>query len=377
MNILTVSIAYPSIINEVNGIFVKDTVKCVSKFNNMIVLACTIIENESKIKASIYETEEDGIRVIRVFIKKTFLPEMILSTIGIFKGLKYIKKMQKKIDIVHAHFFASAIPFLVLMKDKPLIISEYSSVFTFGQLSRIAIFIAKRVMKKSKVVLVGSEFLTNNIKSFGINANFKKCLHPVDTSLFYHVNKNPSQKIRILLVSRLVKVKKISILIHALGLVKKSRTDFYLDIIGDGPDAQEYFEEVNLLGLKEFIKFHGYQEKNIILKFLQECDFFVLPSTTENQPVVLNEAMCCGKPVLVTRGGGNPEVVNSKVGMLIEPDNIESLKEGLLTMMDNYQKFNSSVIEKYGNENYSYEVVGKKLENLYTEIINKMRWSEG
>ena len=302
---------------------------------------------------------------------------MILSTIGIFKGLKYIKKKQKKIDIVHAHFFASAIPFLVLMKDKPLIISEYSSVFTFGQLSRIAIFIAKRVMKKSKVVLVGSEFLINNIKSFGINANFKKCLHPVDTSLFYHVNKNPSQKIRILLVSRLVKVKKISILIHALGLVKKSRTDFYLDIIGDGPDAQEYFEEVNLLGLKEFIKFHGYQEKNIILKFLQECDFFVLPSTTENQPVVLNEAMCCGKPVLVTRGGGNPEVVNSKVGMLIEPDNIESLKEGLLTMMDNYQKFNSSVIEKYGNENYSYEVVGKKLENLYTEIINKMRWSEG
>lgn len=365
LNILTVTIAYPSIINEVNGIFVKETVKCIAKINNTVVLSCVIINNENKIKAGIYEKEEDSIKIIRVFVKKSFLPEMILTTLGILKGLRYIKKKQIKIDVIHAHFFASAITFLFFMRDIPVVITEHSSIFTFKQLSFLAIQIAKLVFKHSKVVCVGSDFLISKISQYNIKANFIKIFNPVNIELF-HNTKNKRDKItKALLVSRLDKPKMISLLLEAISLVSKEREDFHVDIIGDGPQMKELKVLTNDLELNKLVTFHGSKNKIEVADLMKLSNFIMLPSVTENQPNALNEAMCCGKPVLATDAGGSPEIVNKICGILVKPNDIVAFKEGLNFMFDNFEKFDSEKISNEAKNRFGYESIARQLNEIY------------
>lgn len=368
-NILAITIAYPDKTNKVNGIFVKETVKAVNKFNSIFVLAIYI--NNERRKNVINEEFEDGTRIIRVYVNKGVLPEMVMTVFGAYKGLRYIRRRKIKIDIVHAHFFASAIPFLFFMKNKPLILSEYSSIFTYKQLSKITILIAKIIMRKSKTVLVGSQFLINNIRSYGINANFQKIGHPVNTEIFYYKENNPSSIIKFISVARLDKLKKISILIDSLEIVKKSRMDFHLDIIGDGPEMKHIKEKINELALETFVTLHGFQDKIMVSKLLQESNFFVLPSTTENQANAINEALCCGKPVVVPGSGSNTEIINENIGILVKPDDKIDLAKGILTMMENYQEYDFYQISEFGKNNYGSEIVGKAIHKIYEEIITR------
>ena len=52
---------------------------------------------------------------------------------------------------------------------------------------------------------------------------------------------------------------------------------------------------------------------------MQRADFLVLPSLGETFSVVVVEAMACGLPVVATRVGGVPELVDEQTGLLVEP----------------------------------------------------------
>lgn len=65
-------------------------------------------------------------------------------------------------------------------------------------------------------------------------------------------------------------------------------------------------------------------------QFLQAADFLVLPSYSEGMPQAVLEAMNCGLPIVATRVGGVPEaVVDSETGLLVEPKNIEQLRNAM------------------------------------------------
>src|SRR5262249_11505808 len=63
---------------------------------------------------------------------------------------------------------------------------------------------------------------------------------------------------------------------------------------------------------------------------MQRCEIFVLPSRTEPFGIVVIEAMTCKKPVVATRVGEVPEIIeDGKTGVLVEPDNPEALAAAL------------------------------------------------
>ena len=67
---------------------------------------------------------------------------------------------------------------------------------------------------------------------------------------------------------------------------------------------------------------------------LQAADFLVQPSYSEGMPQAVLEAMDCGLPVLATRVGGVPEaVLDGETGLLVEPRNIERLRNAMERMI--------------------------------------------
>ena len=153
----------------------------------------------------------------------------------------------------------------------------------------------------------------------------------INTDKFQTVKK-PDECLRLAIIARLTPVKDhknlidaFSHLTHALDAEQMPR----LRIIGSGPLEQELKSYVESKGLNYCIKFLG--ERHDIVELLSEVDVFVLSSIAEGIPMTILEAMSCGIPVVATRVGGIPEVIEDrKNGRLVDKQNPEQLANALL-----------------------------------------------
>ncbi len=80
--------------------------------------------------------------------------------------------------------------------------------------------------------------------------------------------------------------------------------------------------------------------------------------------------MACGKPVIATNVTGPNEIINENNGILIPPKNINAIVHAVDQMLDHYDNYSPECISNYINKNFSYEIVGKKLDGIYKQIIN-------
>ncbi|MFH0999278.1 MAG: glycosyltransferase family 4 protein, partial [Bacteroidota bacterium] len=95
-----------------------------------------------------------------------------------------------------------------------------------------------------------------------------------------------------------------------------------------------------------------------------QADFMVIFSNFENIPVVLNEALVCGLPVIATNVGGIKEIVNEENGIIIESGDENLLAETLLNAINNTTQFDKERIMKSASR-FSYREVGKLISKFY------------
>ena len=89
-------------------------------------------------------------------------------------------------------------------------------------------------------------------------------------------------------------------------------------VVGDGGSKKELEEHACRLGLGQRIVFTGFRSD--VPDLLSEAAISVLPSLSEGTSNTLLESMAAGIPVIATRVGGNPEVIEDGVsGLLVPP----------------------------------------------------------
>lgn len=134
-------------------------------------------------------------------------------------------------------------------------------------------------------------------------------------------------------VGRLVDpYKRVSDLIRALAVLhQKGASHTRLVVVGDGPDRNSLSDLAASLGVSESVMFAGYQEDP--QPFYGVMDVFALASASEAFGLVLVEAMFAGLPVIATRVGGIPTVVeDGRTGVLVPPLAPERLAEAILML---------------------------------------------
>ena len=125
-------------------------------------------------------------------------------------------------------------------------------------------------------------------------------------------------------IGRMTAVKRTDDVLLAFKQLRKDGVDAVLCMVGDGPDRPGLERRAHELGIVRDTLFLGYQED--VAPFYAAFDALVLPSSNEGTPVSAIEALAAGRPVVATRVGGVPDVVDEGVdGFLVEPGATDEL----------------------------------------------------
>lgn len=128
----------------------------------------------------------------------------------------------------------------------------------------------------------------------------------------------------VLFLSWLQRQKGILDLVHAMPSVLRAVPHARFVIAGTGTPGDEtaasLTELARTLGVAHALSFPGWVEGRAKAELLREADVFVLPSHYEGQPLGVLEAMAAGVPIVATRVGGIPDLIDDGLhGLLVEP----------------------------------------------------------
>lgn len=231
---------------------------------------------------------------------------------------------------------------VTLLTSMPLIVFIHGwdqAVFEWVMCRKWAIWLVGGILKKANTLLVLSQEFKHGLIRLGVHPDQIK----VESTMFSGkelgsispVTLDQKDTWRLLFLSRVVIEKGIIELLDAVAELVRENRDLELLVAGDGPALGQAKDHARNIGVEQSVHFIGYVRGEVKRLALSSSQLFVLPSYREGCPVSLLEAMACGLPVVATRVGGIPEVMeDNKNGILLDTVTSNSIASALRKLMD-------------------------------------------
>lgn len=277
--------------------------------------------------------------------QKQGLPSRVISCrhrldIKVIKRIKDFIK-QERIEVIHSHGYKSNFYGLIASKlsGVPIVATLHGWIGETKK-SRFYEKLDKWIIRRMNHLVAVSPMICEELADLKLNGTPSTFVaNGVDTEKF-----NPNKVIGdvrkefglgdslvIGAVGRLSQEKGHSYLINAFKNIYSQLPSAKLLIVGDGPLRDSLQPTVHSPQLKDKVIFAG--KRDNLPAIYKSMDIFVLPSLKEGLPLVLLEAMSMRLPVIATKVGGIPYVMNKDEGILVSPGNIEELKSSILLLL--------------------------------------------
>ena len=359
------------------GTFIREKARAIALRHEVAVLYARPRRRPGGALFTVSEDTDGSLRTVRVDYRRlpaaaaTFGPRLA----GTRAGLRRLQASGFEPDLIHAHVFPAGVSAVVLARGRglPVIVSENSTALPRGELTPAQRRMARFAFERADLVCPASEDLGRHIARVAPRARIRPVPNTVDTSLFSPPEGRPTPEpghARALLVAMLDPKKGVDVLLQALAQVPEGLT---VRVVGDGP-AREGLEALAAkLGVAGSIEFLGRRDKAEVARLMRESDFFVLPSLWENLPNVVIEAMASGLPVVATRTGGVPEMVDEGSGLLVAPGDPAELAGGLRGMLGSHRLYDREAIAERARDRYGLEAVSAVWDEVYREVLGRAR----
>lgn len=250
-----------------------------------------------------------------------------------------------KIELVHAHYAIPHATSAILARDMGLDIKVVTTlhgtdVTLVGREPAFAKTTQHAVRTSDAVTAVSHSLAHDARRKLGVERDIEVIYNWVDHERF-KPNRDPAYRARfaqpeeaiVLHVSNFRAVKRpLDALRVFAGILEKMPARMLM--IGDGPLRQECIElahELEIAGRVQFL-----ESTPMIEKFMSVADLFLLPSEQESFGLVALEAMSSGVPVVASRVGGLPELVEEgKTGFLRPMGDVQGMLEASLEILSN------------------------------------------
>lgn len=146
-------------------------------------------------------------------------------------------------------------------------------------------------------------------------------------------------------------------------------------LVGDGPLRPELERQAAALGISGCTTFLG--NRRDIPALLASMDLTVLTSDSESLSNAILESMAAGLPVVAYDVGGNSEIVNNQRGSLIPPGDEGGFADAIQLLLSDLhlREQRGGNARRYVEENFSLDMICRKYEGLYRDLLEKKRGS--
>ena len=367
--VLVIPAWYPTEREPLSGPFVRDHTRAAAACGHRMVVL--VDEGPSKRVRGLVQLEEGREGPVRL-LHMTYHPWAIRLA-GLVAALRVARRLRREgtpVDLLHAHIHRMgwvAVLAGTLLR-KPVVITENSSEWPRHLMSPGKLRRAKFALEHAKLVCPVNLRLQQAIESYGVRANFRIVPNTVDASVFRPAPAPAEHDgVRLVTVSRHVEVKGLDVLLRAFAAVAGATPEATLELVGDGPLTPSLRELADELGIAGQVEFSGPARPPEIAERLHHSDVFVLSSYSENMPLAVLEALCCGLPVAATDVGGVPEAVGED-GALAPPGDPRALTGAIRTVLGRLDAYDHSDIARRAADRWSFESVGALWDEIYRSL---------
>jgi len=350
MKILGITNLFPNHCQPLRGIFNKQQFVALSRLCALKVVAPVpwFPKGCHQDPRSIYAevAKEENIDGISVYHPRYFvIPKIARSFYGYFflwgvsPTIKFLSKKNSFDAILATWAYPDAFAAALIAKKmgKPLVIKVHGTDINVTTRYFWRRMMIKYALHRATKIIAVSRALKEKMIHLGIpEKKIEVVVNGVDPTIFKKMDPHecreklslPQDKKHVVFIGNLVEIKGVKHLIEAF---KDLPEDIFLNVVGSGVLRNALEELVKKFGLEDRIIFRGKRPYEEIPLWYNAADIFCLPSLEEGCPNVVLEALACGTPVVASRVGAIPDVVDSlPKGILVTPADAPALKEAIL-----------------------------------------------
>lgn len=315
------------------------------------------------------------------FYKKTIDIDPRINYLEITSIFSFIRNYftfidyKSKVDLVHQHYLGK-FSWIMIFINKKLILSPWGSDIKFVRAKSLKGFIIKKVLKKSKIITIDAEYMSEHVLKFGeFKEKIKRINFGTDTTFFNYdplkekQDKPEKSTYKIISLRNLEKIYCIEDLICSMDILPlNQKNKIHLDIYGDGNERKHLESLVESKGLNKIITFKGRYSYQNLPQLLKKYDLYISTSSSDaGLAASTSEAMSCGTLVLSSDNSENIYWIKGN-GMLYKTNDIKNLRDKIIDSINLNFEERKNLIEnarkKIVSENDFIGQMGK-MEKLY------------
>ncbi len=308
---------------------------------------------------------------------------------AIFRLFRLMRR--RRFDLVHTHLFHAGLlgrPLARLARVRGVIHTQHNTLHWESRSRLVSRANRLSLRAADRVVAVGERVARMVQTHGGVPADRIRIIHNgVDTARFRPEGGRegllafaeiPSDAPVVAMVAGFRRVKGHAVMLDAMVKIRHVFPDARLLLVGDGPSRSSVEEAVARRGLADRVVFTGARED--VHRLLPGCAVVVLPSWEEGIPVSALEAMACGLPVVATRVGGTPEVVeDGRTGLLVPPGDPRTLAAAVVELLrrPDYARTLGKEGREVARTRYDVSSMVRKTALLYQDVLSQPVVVEG
>ena len=287
---------------------------------------------------------------------------------------------REKAVLLHVFFGNVAVHLLPLLRRCPIpvVVSFHGSDVAGSMASEGYSAAREELFTLATVVPCRSEQLATTVAKLGCPESKTRLMRTVLPDIPFMQREPPVDGAwKIVQAARLVRKKGLSTAVQAFAGFVRSYPRASFAIAGEGPMAEELRELAADLGIGKQVQFLGFQSQEALQTLFRHAHIYLQPSESadgdvEGVPNALLEAMSGGLPVVSTRHGGIPEIIeHGRSGLLCAEKDVECLISALLQLANDPLLYQSLARQgsNYVRERFSKGRQIAAIEEIYNEAI--------
>jgi glycosyltransferase involved in cell wall biosynthesis len=160
-------------------------------------------------------------------------------------------------------------------------------------------------------------------------------------------------------------------ILRAFAQIQAQRPEARLIVVGHGPERAHVHEVARALALQN-VEFVGAVKPTEMGRYYDQADVYLNASDIDNMPNSIIESFACGLPVVTTRAGGIPYIVeHERNGLLVDCGDHTALANAALRLLDDRALARRLIGEGLSDVErlYTWEAVGERWAALYRRLV--------